>query len=331
MRETTLRTPPHGAAALHALFARTARRSENVILPINDGALGTGNERPAFYCVHSLSGAGGTDFRELAKLMPDVRFYGIQAPTTKMQDAEFGRSVELLADHYADALVRFQPDGPFLLGGWSAGATIALEIAQTLLHRGREVRLLAAIDAAPENTGAGLRPWHPLYLLELAANLPGWVRHDLRKTSLRALVRRVSARITAAGKKAVIRDMGKPGLDLGFAVEGFVDLSRYPPDQKSFMKRLYNAVMEYNAVHYSEQVVVYEAKVKPLSHLPQVGAVWRKLAPRSVVIRVDGTHLSIMREGYVHVIAEDLRKRVTEGWSDAARGPLPIEPHPAGR
>ena len=297
--------------ALNALFARAVRDSERVIFPINDSALEAGNSSPAFYCVHSLSGAGGTDFCHLARLMPSVRFYGIQAPPRKMRETTFGGSVETIADFYAGALVRFQPEGPFLLGGWSAGAIIGLEIAQNLQSRGREVGLLAAIDAAPHNTGAGRRPWHPVCLLQLAGNLPGWIVHEnlMNKEVLYSLVRRGGQKVMALVKRGIAGKWNATGAR-NYAVEGFIDLSRFPAEQKSFMQRLYAALLEYRPKPYSGHVVAYEAQVTPLLHLPQMGRVWSTIAPGSVIVTVEGTHASILRKTHVQALADDLRERL---------------------
>ena len=43
--------------------------------------------------------------------------------------------------------------------------------------------------------------------------------------------------------------------------------------------------------HYPGQVVVYEAAVKPLLQLPQIGRKWRKLAPNVEVVEIVGTHM----------------------------------------
>lgn len=299
--------------ALNALFARALRDSERVIFPINDCALEAGNTSPAFYCIHSLSGAGGTDFCHLARLMPAVRFYGIQAPPKKMREATFGDSIEAIADYYATALVQFQPRGPFLLGGWSAGAIIGLEIAQKLRSRGREVALFVAIDAAPANTGAGRRPWHPVYLLQLAGNLPGWIRHEdlMKKGAFRSLVRRARQKSIALVKGGTADQRSARSAN-DHAVEGFIDLSRFPAEQKSFMKRLYAALLAYHPKSYSGDVVAYEAQVKPLFHLPQLSRVWRKIAPGTVIVSVKGTHASILRKTHVQALADDLRQRITQ-------------------
>src|SRR3984957_21158033 len=78
-----------------ALFAMTSRNAERAILPLNNCALDSDLQLPAFYCVHSASGVAGTDFLDLAaRLDPSIRFYGIQAPPKMMPDLEFGNSLE---------------------------------------------------------------------------------------------------------------------------------------------------------------------------------------------------------------------------------------------
>lgn len=301
----------HNTAALNALFARVPRASEQVVFPINNTALEPTSCHPAFYCIHSLSGAGATDFSRLGKLMPEVRFYGIQAPPKKMADLSFGRSVETIADYYARCLVKFQPTGPFLLGGWSAGAIIALEVARNLQSHGRDVALLVAIDAAPENTQAGYPPWHPMYLAELIGNLPIWFMNEnlVRPQGLRSVARRLRTKVVGLLKTTFANGSDKT-VARGHAVEGFVDLARFPEDQKSFMKRLYNALLEYTPRTYTGRVVVYEAHARPLFHLPQVGRVWSRIAPRSTIVCIKGTHLSILQKECVGALAQDLQKHV---------------------
>ncbi len=310
---------PRDRAALTALFARTSRNAETIVFPINEAVGDTSLRGPAFYCVHSLSGAGGTDFQHLAALLPEVRFYGIQAPRTRMSEQAFGRSVETIAGYYAEALMRFQPSGRFLLGGWSAGAIIGLEIAQQLRARGRDVGLFVAMDAAPENSSAAYRGWHPVYLLEVIGNVAGWLRGEELGRAGAAL-----ALAGRAGKKLLARfgrGSSSPAercIANGLLVEGFMDLSRYPADQQAFMKRLYNALLEYTPKPYAGAVVAYEARIRPLLRLPQVGRVWRRIAPAATVVDVPGTHLSILRASNVRPLAADLRMRIARADSSIA-------------
>jgi thioesterase domain-containing protein len=297
-----------------ALFAMTSRNAERAILPLNSCALGADSPLPAFYCVHSASGVAGTDFLDLAeRLEPSIRFFGIQAPPKEMLDAEFGKSVESISDYYAAALVHFQPTGPFLLGGYCVGAVIALEIANNLRARGREVGPLIAIDGVPENTGSALSRWRPRYWLELIRNVDGWVHHGdlMRSRTLHSLVWSISNNASAIAKGALGLRRGQR-VGGGYSIEGIMDVSRYQPVHKSFINRLFNALFGYIPANYSGDVVVYEAAVKPLLYLPQIGRIWRKLAPKSEVVEILGTHISMMHEPYIDGLAKDMRRRISE-------------------
>src|SRR5260370_40742910 len=104
----------------NAGFAKEAlRKVADVILPLNDSGVG-----PAFYCVHDITGIA-TGFRFIAEMIgPRQRFYGIQAPTKK-RNAEFASSIDSISRFYVDDLIKFQPEGNFLLGGYSTGAVIS--------------------------------------------------------------------------------------------------------------------------------------------------------------------------------------------------------------
>jgi thioesterase domain-containing protein len=297
-----------------ALFARVSRNSERVILPINDGALGNDTSIPAFYCVHSISGVAGTDFLDLARrLEPTVRFYGIQAPPKRIPNVDFGNSLESIADHYADALVKFQPEGSLVLGGYCVGGVIALAMAENLRARGREVGLLIVIDGAPENTEAVLRRWEPRYWLELGRNLPRWISHGdlMRNWSVHSLAWSLSRNASAIFKGAIGLKRGQK-FGGGYAMDEMMDLSIYPPAHRMFINRLFGALNAYVPAKYSGKVVVYEAKTTQLLYLPLIGGTWRKLAPQSEVVGIVGTHSGMMREPYVAALAQDLRRRIAE-------------------
>jgi thioesterase domain-containing protein len=297
-----------------ALFAIASRKSERAIVPINNCALGTDSLLPTFYCVHSASGVAGTDFLDLAeRLEPSIRFFGIQAPPKHMPDGQFGNSVESIAEYYAQALVDFQPTGPFLLGGYCVGAVIALAIANNLRARGRDVGPLIAIDGVPENTGSARRRWEPQYGLELIRNVFGWLKHGdlMRNRTLGSLIWSISNNASAIGRSLLGLKRGQKRGG-GYAIEGIMDVSRYPPAHKSFINRLFNALFEYAPANYSGDVVVYEAAVKPLLYLPQIGHIWQKFAPQSEVVQIVGTHISMMHHPYVDALAKDIQTRISE-------------------
>jgi thioesterase domain-containing protein len=296
-----------------ALFSRTSRYADRIIVPVSDSALSHAKPRKPFYCVHSVSGAAGTDFIELAgHLDPVVEFFGIQAPPKRLADASFGGNLGSLAAIYTDALTEFQPTGPLVLGGYCVGAVIVLEMARLLRARGRTVGPLVVIDGVPENTGVAVHRWRPGYWIELARKLPGWLKHAdlMRNMTWRSLYRSVSKNIIAIGKGAVGRTRFENLLG-GYSIEGQMDLSDYPVEQRAFINRLLSALFLHEPEAYSGDVVVYEAQTTPLLFLPQIGRIWLKFAPQSKVASIVGTHISMLHEPYVSALAADLRDRLS--------------------
>ena len=111
------------------------------LVPIQPG----GNKRPLFL-VHP---AGGHvfPFISLAQCLgPDQPCYGLQARGVELGQMPHAR-IEDMAACYIDAIQTAQPEGPYLLGGWSMGGEIAFEMAQQLHARGQSVALLALLDA----------------------------------------------------------------------------------------------------------------------------------------------------------------------------------------
>src|SRR5579872_2134235 len=80
--------------------------------------------RPPFFCMH---GAGGNVliYRDLSKhLGADQPFYGLQARGLDGK-SELLTTIEDMATAYVDEIVRFFPEGPYFVGGYCGGGTIA--------------------------------------------------------------------------------------------------------------------------------------------------------------------------------------------------------------
>ena len=111
--------------------------------------------------VHLLAGSGGLALGLLPlarRLAGDYRVYGIQAHALErrgLPDWTVGRA----AARAARAIRQEQPRGPYVLGGHSAGGTIALDVARRLARAGEQVALVALLDSPPPGTvpqGSGL-------------------------------------------------------------------------------------------------------------------------------------------------------------------------------
>jgi thioesterase domain-containing protein len=302
-----------------ALFTQTSFYSNRVFVPLNGCALNADLDLPCFYCVHSVSGTAGTDFLELAaKLEPHVKFYGIQAPPALMSKIEFGGSIESIATYYADALNEFQPKGVLNIGGYCVGAVIALAMVNHLLEKGREIGPLVAIDGVPENTPFALARWKPRYWAEFAHN--AYLR--IRGRSIGSVAKSIFGNLSAIAKNMLSGDRTEK-FGAGYSIESVIDLSRFPPVHVSFIKRLFSAIFEYTVSDFSGDVVVYEASVKRTMLLPQIGRIWRKLAPRAEVVALTGTHHRILREPCVDTLAADLLERIKKAGHSQPSAPPP--------
>ena len=104
-----------------------------------------------------------------------------------------------------------------------------------------------------------------------------------------------------------------------YEVEGFMELSDFSDTQVKFMGALFNALLAYRAKPYPGRVLLFKAKTEPLYHLLEVEKSWSKIAFELEVIPVRGTHISIVREPYVHAVAESLKKLLAPYHSEAAQ------------
>jgi phthiocerol/phenolphthiocerol synthesis type-I polyketide synthase E len=104
-----------------------------------------GGARPRFFCAH---GAGGNVliYRDLARHMESEQpFYGLQSQGLDGERPILSR-IESMAALYVKEIQRVQPHGPYFLGGYCMGGTVALEMAQQLKAQGEQVALLALFD-----------------------------------------------------------------------------------------------------------------------------------------------------------------------------------------
>ncbi|TRV72173.1 amino acid adenylation domain-containing protein, partial [Streptomyces sp. 130] len=115
----------------------------DVLLPLRS----TGTETPLF-CVHPGGGISWSYSGLLNHVGPQHPVYAIQARGLGRPEP-LPKSYEEMAADYADHVQKIQPQGPYLLLGWSAGGLIAHALACELRARGERTALLAVLDAYP--------------------------------------------------------------------------------------------------------------------------------------------------------------------------------------
>jgi thioesterase domain-containing protein/acyl carrier protein len=108
-------------------------------------ALRPEGSQPPFFCVHPLGGTVLCYFDLARSMGPHQPFYGLRAVGLDGDREPYAR-IEEMADHYVTALRQVQLEGPYLLGGWSMGGVVAVEMAQQLQRSGCRVALVALLD-----------------------------------------------------------------------------------------------------------------------------------------------------------------------------------------
>jgi thioesterase domain-containing protein len=97
------------------------------------------------FCIHGLGGHVATFVPLARQLRPERPVYGLQAQGLASDQQPHNR-IENMAAYYVDEIRSLQPQGPYLLAGWSMGGLIALEMARRLNDVGQRMGLLVMLD-----------------------------------------------------------------------------------------------------------------------------------------------------------------------------------------
>lgn len=141
---------PLRAAAEHATVAEMAAWIASEVPADAPGRtvvrLSRTTHAPAFFCVHGMGGHVLV-FGGLARRLEDlVGFYAFES-VGRNDAARADTTMAAMAERYLGDLARVQPEGPYLLGGYSMGGVVALEMAHRLVADGHDVRLVALLDS----------------------------------------------------------------------------------------------------------------------------------------------------------------------------------------
>jgi iterative type I PKS product template protein len=98
-----------------------------------------------FFLVPDGSGSA-TSYISIPNISPDMAVYGLNCPFMKVPE-KWTCGVEGVSALFLAEIKRRQPEGPYLIGGWSAGGVMAYEVAQQLVNSGEKVESLVLIDA----------------------------------------------------------------------------------------------------------------------------------------------------------------------------------------
>jgi amino acid adenylation domain-containing protein len=106
--------------------------------------------KPPFYFVHAIGG-NVLNFASFAgHFDPEQPVYGLQARGLDGKEIP-NLSIHQMAADYIQDIRSVQPEGPYCIGGFSAGGVVAFEMARQLRAAGQEVAILALLDSRVES------------------------------------------------------------------------------------------------------------------------------------------------------------------------------------
>ena len=106
------------------------------------------------YLIHAISGFA-LPYARLGDLNPGATWeedqrpvYGISSPLYESKKYRMPNDINDIATQYVDLIRReVQPEGPYLLGGWSMGGMIAVKMAKIMQDQGQKVLHVVLIDS----------------------------------------------------------------------------------------------------------------------------------------------------------------------------------------
>jgi amino acid adenylation domain-containing protein len=261
-----------------------------------------------FFCVHAVGGNVLSYVDLSRRLGPEQPFYGLEARGLDGQHAP-ATSIEEMAADYIEAIRALQPEGPYLLGGWSMGGMIALEMVQQLHAQNQEVAILVLLDtvvpardAEPENELSDL-----LLMASFAEEL------GLSPDQLDLSLERLSQL--------------KLEEQLAYALDQAKARSLVPPDMEraviNGLFQVFKANMLAHRKYVPQAPPCPTVLLKASEHFNGEGDEalerWKKIdAGRMSIHLVPGDHTSMLREPQVEILASHLKAGLDEAHEMAA-------------
>ncbi len=278
------------------------------IVEIQHGA----GKAPFFFLHGDFTGGGYYAHRLARGLGPDRPYYALQPHGLDSEDLP--RTMEAMAASFVKPLLGVRREGPLLLGGYCAGAWVALELARLLTARGENVELVVVLDP----------PIQPPLRIRLVRRLVAGIGAVLRISPERqlnvylALWRRYGRGPAAARGHAEHPEGRAPwhrALDLVLArlcdapgnSQGRATLAGKAALDNTDMGAKYVWVRaRYRPRVYDGRVTLLQFSDRPVRYLERQERWWRSLARHLEIRTVPGDHDTSITQ-HNAVLAEQLR------------------------
>jgi natural product biosynthesis luciferase-like monooxygenase protein len=261
--------------------------------------------RPPFICL----GASPL-FLPLARLLgPDQPFCGLDLTQLKQIDLPSPCRLEDLGKYVVEAILEYQPQGPYSIGGWCLYGVLAYEAARQLTEQGHEVELLTLIDSPNVNYGRSLSA-----VAQVQMRTQKWLFHlsNLAKSSPSEMLRYTKDRLNIARGK-MLRRRERVAFEMGLQDED-IRLMDIDPI-------LFYAATNYEPAPYEGRVLMVQAAETPSGQHWQMAEQWKQpVVGKSVVHCVAGGHDGMFKYPYVETLAAKM-KTALDQVGTVQRGP----------
>jgi amino acid adenylation domain-containing protein len=277
--------------------------------------LSEGGPNPPLFLIHAIGG-NILSYKQLAVRLKDRSVYGLQAQGLDGKSPA-ASSVESMAAHYIRAMRTVQPEGPYFLGGFSAGGMVAFEMARQLRNSGCPAGFLAIVDSSCE-----LPVWTLLKNKDIAESY----ERILRIVRWNAgYMNRIGPRQFARKK---IRNFGMNARIACFEVLNALAnrAHRNSPDHVLPVEEAFlHALGRYRPSPFAGDAMLL-LTVDSDNYNPELVADWTKLVTGELeVCRISARHDDLLHPPQV----DDVARRLSEGMGRArprTSGPRPMAP-----
>ncbi len=300
---------------LAALLEQEAAGPKRHLVPLQSRG-----SKPPVYLMHPGHG-DVLCYLDLARhLGADQPIYGLQALDWEDNVNHFADIAEM-ASRYVAEIRDHQPDGPYLIGGWSLGGVIAFDVAQQLTRAGEEVAGLFLLDCMLPVIASGLLAISPSlmrsYLLidhvRGAAAVAGKEPPPLTPYDIDGLP--MDEQLDLLIGELEKRDAMPLGMDKDMLRRYFaIRLARIEAQNRYVVKPYPGRITLIRTTDLNLGITLHEMRKMyrdAMVNHPTYG--WSKFTSEPVEVRhMPGHHESMVREPHVRVLAEELRSCITK-------------------
>ena len=254
---------------------------------------------------------GGLGFyvRKLAShLDPQRPVYAMMPHDVTAEGAP--QTIQEMAAAFLPTVRAAQPRGPYLIGGYSHGGLVALELAKQLQQSGEDVALVFAIDTSMPDPRLQYLSW----VTTLYSRVLRLTSEDRVNTFLTWRYRVMHAReLWTGGFRAFTSYYGRR-----FRRPRQPDPSDEPqaPREDGMARGYLRAVAQYVPTAYSGRVTVFSSLDGASSHTGDPTLGWSSMCSDLHVVRVPGDHATCVTD-HVDDIASQLRSCVERALHDS--------------